>query len=636
VVDVGSTVVNSEPSWRESLVSHAVVGHHGWMNPSPGSHTDFDSSSPVLLHGFSVSGPGSIVGHVALGGLRKISFLVGRNNHGKSTLLRATQLFSANGTIDKKYVSRHLRKGAAIGEQVDPLRKLLIRVSSDQWPKQVRYRDSWDEMCTRAHEAGVAKLDGTELLIWIALSEDALTQPTIQELSIDGWAKALGFRPDLTSMVRSLCSTGNISQPAGVASLPPRAFIPAFREIRPATAEPPDPIALDSGVGLAKLLQRWQNPDHMDFEQRDNFRLFQSLNDLLKDVLEDPSAAISIPFDARTIQVQTGQASRVLDIDELGDGIKQAIIIGTAALRHTETLVCLEEPEIHLHPGMQRKLIKHLRDRTSNQYIIATHSMAMLDIGGAAVFHVIHDGYSTAATEPIVVDDVVRIGEDLGYRASDLLLANYVIWVEGPADRLYWRRWLKLFDAEIDEGVHYSIVSYGGKLIAGIDISSGDRDQGAEGGDVDTSRDLVDLLKLGRQCTLIADSDKSSEGEPLNATLEWVRSTAGSTANVIIPEWVRTVENLLPSDVLQAAVRQVRPRAGKGYIAPTDPFAQPFSSLANEPPKVAVARAAVELLIDPGCVSDQHAVLIRDLAERIRKANGLLNRPSAGPLDAAG
>jgi hypothetical protein len=57
-----------------------------------------------------------------------------------------------------------------------------------------------------------------------------------------------------------------------------------------------------------------------------------------------------------------------------------------------------------------------------------------------------------------------QICDDLGYRPSDLLQADCVIWVEGHSDNIYVRRWIELIDPNQDEGIDYSIVFDVGKL----------------------------------------------------------------------------------------------------------------------------------------------------------------------------
>ena len=58
------------------------------------------------------------------------------------------------------------------------------------------------------------------------------------------------------------------------------------------------------------------------------------------------------------------------------------------------------------------------------------------------------------------------ICNDLGYKASDLLQTNSIIWVEGPSDRIYINFWLNEIDDSLVEGVHYSIMFYGGRLFS--------------------------------------------------------------------------------------------------------------------------------------------------------------------------
>lgn len=52
-------------------------------------------------------------------------------------------------------------------------------------------------------------------------------------------------------------------------------------------------------------------------------------------------------------------------------------------------------------------------------------------------------------------------------KASDILQSNGIIWVEGPSDRIYLKRWLELFTPnEYEEGKHYQFLYYGGRLLS--------------------------------------------------------------------------------------------------------------------------------------------------------------------------
>jgi hypothetical protein len=266
--------------------------------------------------------------------------------------------------------------------------------------------------------------------------------------------------------------------------------------------------------------------------------------------------------------------------------------------------------------------MRYLSEHTSNQYLVATHSAHLLDTPGAAVFHVTHDGTSTRVAQAVRTDEVVGVALDLGYLASDLLQTNYTIWVEGPSDRLYWQRWLSLIDDELAPGEHYMIMNYGGKLAKYVSLGNNALKLLEE--------DLIEIVKLGRHCTVIADSDKPSADAPLSPTLQRLLSEADTsrTAEVLIPE-CRTVENLIPEQLLMTEVKILHPRkARNAYGSKGDPYAKPINGAGEsrfEFSKVSLAHRISEKLTIEDVPEELQAEVTR-LANRIRAANGMTPR----------
>jgi predicted ATP-dependent endonuclease of OLD family len=137
----------------------------------------------------------------------------------------------------------------------------------------------------------------------------------------------------------------------------------------------------------------------------------------------------------------------------------------------------------------------------------------------------------------------LEILHDLGIDASDLLQARSVIWVEGPSDRIYIKRWLALVASDLREGVDYSIMFYSGRLLSHLSL---DRN-GFPNPD-----DLIPLLRINQHSAVIIDSDRSKAGDALSETKERVRSECEKSG---IPCWItegREIENYLPAEVIGA------------------------------------------------------------------------------------
>jgi AAA15 family ATPase/GTPase len=83
-------------------------------------------------------------------------------------------------------------------------------------------------------------------------------------------------------------------------------------------------------------------------------------------------------FSMFTIEKPSGTT---VDVINDGFGVNQVIWLLAKSLRDDVDLVCLEEPEIHLHPSAVRKLAEALTDlatKGSKRFMITTHSEVLL------------------------------------------------------------------------------------------------------------------------------------------------------------------------------------------------------------------------------------------------------------------
>jgi len=315
---------------------------------------------------------------------------------------------------------------------------------------------------------------------------------------------------------------------------PPTVRIPQFRQIAPA-----EEYSV-SGNGIVNVLARWQHPKIGEDAKRERFLKIQNL---LRVLIESPSVSLEVEHDAAQIVVSNGVLR--LPLESYGTGIHQLIILSIAVLGHENSLVLIEEPEIHLHPLLQRRLLDFLRRETTNRYVVTTHSSALIaPAQDIAVTHLWTKDGVTASRLVETTGHSLEALRDLGVRASDILQANSVIWVEGPSDRIYLNRWLELlFPGEFREGIDYAIMFYGGRLLAHVALDRDDTE----------ADDLVHLLQINQHSAILIDSDRRKGADEINATKRRVRTECGKSGSLC---WVtdgREIENYLPPAAVAAA-----------------------------------------------------------------------------------
>lgn len=220
------------------------------------------------------------------------------------------------------------------------------------------------------------------------------------------------------------------------------------------------------------------------------------------------------------------------------------------------SIYAFEELENNLHPSLLRRLLQFIVHHTrtqGNPLVITTHSPIAIDmisrIDDAQIIQVHHDGETARTTRISGLFDKHGALADLGTRASDVLHANGIIWVEGPSDRVYLNRWLELAShGEIEEGKHYQCAFYGGALLGRVAFSDQKEEE-------DAQAEFVNLLRLNPNFVVVCDSDRTSQKDALKPR---VQSLIDAIAELKLGwTWVtcgKEIENYLPGTAIAAAL----------------------------------------------------------------------------------
>lgn len=489
----------------------------------------------------------------------KINIFIGQNNSGKSNVLRFVHdIYSKIGgreAINLDALAQHMPDRPpmllGIGESLEG-----IDTNSPCLPDAHRLVSAFRNTNHQGVAAQVlakvlmekARLDGTRMC-WTLMTIPACKNEQ------DTWLKATKSIGDDDIYKTWRVITGyeggdrnyswvpDVAQRLMAAPVKVRSqLIPAIRQIgvKGSISEEFD------GTGIIERIAKLQNPDIHSQEDRTRFNAIQ---DFLRDVIDRPDATIEVPYERDTILVHMN--GRVLPIESLGSGIHEVLILASAATVLENHVVCIEEPELHLNPILQKKLLRYLSDRTNNQYFITTHSAALMDTPKAEVYHVRFSESGSLVERTTSNEDRSAICEDLGYHPSDLLQANCVIWVEGPSDRIYLNWWIADFDPSLIEGIHYSVMFYGGRLASHLSNAP----------DSEEVDNFISLRRLNRRGVIVIDSDRRGARCPINATKRRLQAEFDSGPG---HAWItegREIENyLMPSD-LRAAIATIHPTA---------------------------------------------------------------------------
>ena len=314
-----------------------------------------------------------------------------------------------------------------------------------------------------------------------------------------------------------------------------------------------DKIHIETGFEYFNRLQELLlggEEDRMAIEEFQKFLSVSFYNS--EDVLLLPKKAPK--NDVIHVKIGTNPSRAIYD---LGDGVQQIIIMTLPLFIYknlhpnTPHLVFIEEPELYLHPGMQRILLKAFNRFENYQFFLTTHSNHLLDL-------TIEDEFSDisiylinrTSNKPVEQFNIVPLQthdhhalQTLGVRASSVFLSNCTIWVEGIYDRRYLAYYLELLKNSLNkvskpflpkQDLHYSFVEYSGGNITHWSFLR----------EVD---DPIEFERISSKIMLISDRDDLADA----AKIERHRNLEERLGKERFHRLeCREIENLLTPDVL--------------------------------------------------------------------------------------
>lgn len=379
--------------------------------------------------------------------------------------------------------------------------------------------------------------------------------------------------------------------------------VAAERDVKPQSPKPEREIE-PTGVGVTNVVRAFLYAHDLPREEVEE-QLLSDLNTIYEGDCRFERILCQLDEGTDDWEIYLEEKSKGdIRLSQSGSSLKSIFIILTMLRFHSKiekidwskVIFAVEEPENNLHPALMRRLLDFLAAQRAEKgftLIITTHSPIAIDWSerreDSQIIHVQHDGFAATTSRATAYRENRKILEDLDIRASDLLQANGLIWVEGPSDRIYLDRWIELASGgTLREGTHFTVMFYGGRLLSHLDVLPPDE-----------SDKLISLLSINRNTAVLIDSDrhlgsKESKGKPrmkLNATKRRIRKEVESNGSLVWITEGREIENYTKAEVLGRVLGGEPPKVGRYAQVAEHPSLKSFNKN-----KILLADAVVGVL----------------------------------------
>jgi putative ATP-dependent endonuclease of OLD family len=322
--------------------------------------------------------------------------------------------------------------------------------------------------------------------------------------------------------------------------------ISAERDIKPeGNKDMSDGFAIKSDGSGATNLVRWVFNNRKNDPRLVRRDLLTRLNEIVKpdvsfvDIYtrEDDSGNWEIHLE--------DSFNRLIALSNMGSGIRSIILVLLNLIiipgKHKgDYIFCFEELENNLHASWQRRLFNYISkyaEENNAIFFITTHSSVVIDLftsnSTAQIVHVQNAGESSVVRTVTTPSEGKNILKDLEVKASDILLSNGVIWVEGPSDAIYIELLLDLYKDKMgfeDNGkLNYTIQI----LATAIWKYAGYKDFDWSIINESLENKIISLASINHNHLIVLDKDDNYEDKKPNEWKNFAHGTGQNKARLI-------------------------------------------------------------------------------------------------------
>lgn len=268
--------------------------------------------------------------------------------------------------------------------------------------------------------------------------------------------------------------------------------------------------------------------------------IYQSLIDEIKKYFPDIDDVESDRTEQDIATLTYSEYGRRLDILYSGTGLKHFLDVLLKTTVSGATVVLLDEPELGLHPDLQRRFVEYLTRLAQDkqiQFFLATHSQVLLNYANSITYFRIINTKGTRELLSVKGDAVDTLLSDLGLRPSDVLNQDMCLLVEGATDVIFFEHIVRVLYKDEFQRIAIGVLQYGGGAAEGI---------------VSGSISVANIVPAQKYTYWIRDRDSPSGTNPsANATkFHNALNSEGLECHI----WDRReIEYYLPETVLVAA-----------------------------------------------------------------------------------